>query len=160
VHVPVPWFLIRPARRAYGYFRTGVAVEGSAWLCDHSHVPFIFGGGSGRVEFDRVPQHVDVELRFWNRRGGRVTIMEVAAIDLPLRTLELAVSTFDPFESVTLEEGSAQETRNFVLVPKDAPEERVEAAVGDPLELQFRSSRGSERWARPRIRLQLGVRSP
>jgi hypothetical protein len=133
-------------------------VEGKAWLCDVSHGPLVSFGE--HVEVDRVPQHVDVELRFWNRRGERITILELAAIDLPLRTIDLVDSSANPFKPVTLEEGAPPENRHFVLVPKEAPDERVEAAVGDPLELEFRPSRGSERWARPRIRLQLGVRSP
>jgi len=157
VHVPAPSFLITPVRRAYGYFRTGVKVEGDAWLCDQNHFYMSSGGVSSR---DRVPQHIDVELRFWNRRGGRVTIIDVASIDLPLRTLDLAVAEWEPFKSVTLEEGGGQETRSFVLVPRGAPEERVEASTGDLLDLEFRPSRGSERSARPRIRLSLGVQSP
>jgi hypothetical protein len=156
VHLPSLAFLIRPIRHGWQYFRTGVKVEGEAWLCDRSHALISFGEPID----DRVPQHIDVEARFWNRRGGRVTILDVAAIDLPLRTIELAVASWAPFDSVTLEEGGSKETREFALVSRFAPEERVEAAVGDPLELEFTPSRGSERWARPRLRRQLGVRSP
>jgi hypothetical protein len=144
------------ARRAITYFRSGVAGEGRAWFCTQPHPAILFGRGDHFVRTPSVPQHIEVDLSLWNRRGGRVTVIDVAKIDLPWRSQELAVAPFLPFESATLEEGGPQQTRHFALVPRGKPKERVEAAMGDPLVLEFRPSRGSERWARPRIRLTLG----
>jgi hypothetical protein len=76
------------------------------------------------------------------------------------RTAGLALADWTDFETATLEEGAAPETREFVLVPSSDPEGRVEASAGEALELRFRPSRGSERWAQPRIRIHLDVRSP
>src|SRR6266404_7611001 len=70
------WF-----RGWYGYFRTGVAVEGRAWLCDHDHAPVYLDGQPSRPEL----QHVDVDLRFWNRRNGRVTASAGSASSEELR---------------------------------------------------------------------------
>jgi hypothetical protein len=155
VHVPIPFgSLARRVRGAYSYFRTGVNVDGRAWLCDKSHGPWAI---IGDVEIGTAPvaQHIDVELRFWNRRGGRVTVIELAEINLPLRNFELALAEWRDFEPVELEEGGAPQKREFVLVPRDASKGRVEAAMGDQLDLAFRPSRGSERFARPRVRLIL-----
>lgn len=104
-------------------------------------------------------QHVDVELRFWNRRGERVTVIEIADAGIPLYQVELPDQAWPAFKSLTLEPGDPPQESNFVLVPKDAPEARVEAALGARLDLEFRPSRGSERWARPSIRLPLELRT-
>lgn len=155
MHFPTPLFLARPILRLYSYFRSGVAVEGRAWFCTESH-PFVaFGRGDYVATSPDVPLHIDVEVRFWNRRGARVSVFEVVAADL-LRDVELAVATGNPFVPVELDEGGSPQIRKFSLVPKHDPEAGVEAAMGDPLSLQFRASRGSERWARPRVRLTLG----
>jgi hypothetical protein len=71
-----------------------------------------------------------------------------AAINLPLRVMELTVADWLPFKEVTLGTGGPRQTRKFVLVPRHAPEGRMEAAAGDPLELEFRPSQ-----RRPRRRL-------
>jgi hypothetical protein len=142
--------------RAYSYFRTGVGVEGEAWFCVEGHGPFASFGGE-TIAIQRL-QHIDVEVRFWNRRRDPVAILGVAEINLPLRETELAVADWLPFKEVTLPAGGSRQTRKFALVPSDAPEERVEAAAGDPLELEFRPSRGSERWARPRLSVSVRAR--
>jgi hypothetical protein len=155
VHVPLPFgAAMRRFRSAYSYFRTGVAVEGTAWLCGGEHAMAFFAGERRRA----VPQHVDVELSFWNRRNERVTILEIAHARIPLYNVDLTDATWPNFDAATLEPGAKPEERSFVLVPRDDPKGRVEATVGSWLELEFRPSRGSERWARPRIRCQLGVR--
>jgi hypothetical protein len=41
---------------------------------------------------DPVPQHIDVELRFWNRRGGRVTILGIAEMKILSRAAGLALA--------------------------------------------------------------------
>ena len=158
VHIPNLSLIVRPLRHADCYFRTGVKVEGEAWLCESPHGIFVGFDGPPNTTGRNWPQHVDVEVHFWNRRNNPVTVLDVASIALPWRDVELAVATSDPFKPVTLGSDGAQQTREFGLVPKDAPDQRVEAAVGDPLEIEFRPSRGSERWARPRIRLTLKTR--
>ncbi len=107
MHIPNPSMLVRPVRRAYCYFRSGVAVEGEAWLCADSHGPFFAVGDGPIIEGSARPQHIDVEVRFWNRRGDPVTVLAVASISLPRRDVELAVSTWYAFGPVTLppEEG-------------------------------------------------------
>lgn len=75
MHIPIPFAgLAQRFRRAYSYFRTGVVVEGRACLCDTEHQMFWVLGAPSR----KVPQHVDVELKFWNGRNERITILEVA----------------------------------------------------------------------------------
>jgi hypothetical protein len=157
MHIPIPVAaLARSLRRAYTYFRTGVAVEGEAWLCEQDHIPIIW---SGQIR-QSVLQHVDVDLRFWNRRHQRVTILELAGARIPMYRVELEAASYPTFNPLTLEPGANRQESFFVLVPRGAPDTRVEAAVGSWLELEFLPSGGSERWARPRIRLQLGVRDP
>jgi hypothetical protein len=105
-----------------------------------------------------VPQHIDVTARLWNRRGERVAVIEVARAVIPSYGVELTTAGVWPdFKSVTLEPGAAPVEASFVLVPKDDPKARVEAAAGAWLEVEFRPSRGSERWAGPRLRCQLGA---
>jgi hypothetical protein len=86
VHIPNPSALVRPLRRTYQYFRTGVDLDGDAWLCTESHVPLTFVGPEG-AERDRVSQHIDVSLRFWNRRSDPVAVIEIAKVDLPARSM-------------------------------------------------------------------------
>ena len=106
----------------------------------------------------KVPQHIDVTARLWNRRGERVTVIEITRAVIPSYGVELTTAGVWPnFKSVTLEPGAAPVEASFVLVPKAEPKGRVEAAVGAWLEVEFRPSRGSERWARPRLRCQLGA---
>src|SRR6476661_5167038 len=145
------WF-----RDWYGYFRTGIAVEGRAWLCDYDHASWYIDGQPSRPEL----QHIDVDLRFWNRRSGRVTVLDIAEARVPLLRLELTDAAAQPFKPVTLEQGDKQEESYFILLPKHAPESRVEATTGALLELEFRPSRGSERWGRPTISLPLELRRP
>ena len=154
MHVALPFGAIaRRARSAYSYFRTGVHVEGSAHLCDDEHLQIFVWGQPTR----KVPQHVDVTAKFWTRRNERVTVIEIARAVIPTYGVELTTAGVWPsFESVTLEPGDAPVESSFVLVPKDDPKGRVEATVGAWLEVEFRPSRGSERWARPRFRSQLG----
>lgn len=157
MHVALPFGAAwRRLTGLYSYFRTGVKIEGEAWLCNHDHVALIsFGGGQDE---SKVPQHVDVELRFWNRRAERVSVIEILRAEIPTYSAELTPD--DEFKPLTLEPGAAPLESSFELVPKDDPGARVEAALGAWLELEFRPSRGSERWARPRFRCQLGGRGP
>jgi hypothetical protein len=157
VHVPIPFSgIFRALRGGYSYFRTGVKVEGDAWLCDLEHPPLISYGDP--IPRARVPQHVDVELRFWNRRNERITVLEVAEARVPMYGLELTDADWRRFLPLTLEPGAPRQESIFVLLPKDEPATRVEASVGAWLELAFMPSRGSERWARPRFRGQFKVR--
>jgi hypothetical protein len=104
-----------------------------------------------------VPQHVDLTAKLRNRRGERVTVIEIARAVIPAYSIELTPADMWPhFKPVTLEPGAAPVEASFVLAPKDDPKGRVDAAVGAWLEVEFRPSRGSERWARPRLRCQLG----
>jgi hypothetical protein len=155
VHIPFPFSaLVDAARHTHRYFKTGVRVEGDAWLCDKEHI--LFGDPSGRAS---VPQHVDVELRFWLRRGQRATVLEVAAARIPQRgDLELVEAPWRSFSPVTVEGGGPPRPSMFSLVPRHNPKGRVEASVGDRLHLEFLPSTGSERWARPNIEVPLGVR--
>jgi hypothetical protein len=154
MHVPVPFGAIaRRMASAYSYFRTGVAIEGRAWLCDDGH-PMIYAGG----EWPTAPRHVDVDLKLWNRRGDRVTVLEIARAEIPSYSVQLSASSYPDFKAVTLEPGADRVERYFVLVPKHDPEGRVDAAVRAWLHLEFRPSRGSERWARPRFRCQLELK--
>jgi hypothetical protein len=154
MHVPIPFARIaRGCSNASRYYRTGVEVEGAAYLRDDSHGPWAVIGDT--VMEIRHEQHIDVELSFWNRRGGRVTVLEPATIRILSREQPLAVADWQPFEAATLEEGGAPVTRSFALVPRDDPKARVEVSGGEVLELRFRPSRGSEKWAQPRIRLPL-----
>ena len=143
--------------RAYSYFRTGVRVEGEAWFCTQAHGP-LTAVGDVVIEGPDRPQHIDVEVRLWNSRGGPVAIIGVAAIDLRVREMELAVADWRPFNDVKLGTGGPRVTREFSLVPKDDPQGRVEASSGNPLVLEFRPSRGSERWARPRLQVRVMAR--
>lgn len=84
---PVPWSsLVGVVQRTYGYFRTGIAVEGEAHLCEGAHL-LIYTGGP----WPPAPQHVDVSVRFWNRRGRRVSVLEVADARILSREGRLAV---------------------------------------------------------------------
>jgi hypothetical protein len=123
MHVALPFGAAR--RRltsAYSYFRTGVAVEGRAWLCDDEHT-MIYSGGDWR----KVPQHVDVDLKLWNRRNERVTVLGIVRAEIPSYGVELKSSSWPEFKSVTLEPGADQVDSYFVLVPKDDPKAHVEA---------------------------------
>ena len=158
MHLPFP---IGPIWRrcvdGFRYFKTGIAVEGvAARLCEDGHGPLVAIGDE--VISDRLPQHIDVEVRFWNRRGGRVTVIEVAETKILSRLQPLAIADWAPFEPATLEEGAAPVTREFVLVPKNDPQGRVEVSTGEVLELRFRPSRGSERWAQPHVQMHLETR--
>jgi hypothetical protein len=154
MHVPLPFSAIaRRVRSGYSYFRTGVHIEGRAHLCDDEHLQIWVGGQPTR----KVPQHVDVTAKLWNRRGERVTAIEIARAVIPAYSVELTPADMWPdFKPVTLEPGAAPLEASFVLAPKNDPKGRVEAAVGAWLEVEFRPSRGSERRARPRLRCQLG----
>jgi hypothetical protein len=156
VHFSIPFAVVgHQLRSGYAYLRSGVRVEGRAWLCDTDHAPFYV---EGQPEHSS-PQHVDVDLRFWNRRSERVTVLGITAARIPRFDADLAASDWPSFKPLTLEPGDNPQESFFVLVPKDAPGARVEATTGSWLDLEFRPSRGSERWARPRIRLHLGLRS-
>jgi hypothetical protein len=152
VHIPNPAGLIRQARHAWQYFRNGVHVDGNAYLCDDDHSMVIDGNSR------KVLQHVDVELRFWNRRSERITVIEIVEAKIPLFRVELTDSEWPKFEPITLEPGARPTEVSFVLRPKHDPKARVEASTGSWLDLEFRPSRGSERWARPKIRLTLTTR--
>lgn len=155
VNVPLPFSALAGAvRNAYGYFRTPVRVEGSAILCEAEHLGV--WGGLDR-ELATKPQHIDVEARFWSRRG-RVSVLEVSEARILSRAEPLAVAAWDFFKPVTLEEGGPDEKREFTIVPRGDPKRRVEAAVGEVLVVEFRPSRGSERFARPRLEVPLGMR--
>ena len=149
--------LAQRAQHLYGYFRTGIEVEGSAWFCTDDHT-YVKGMGLGQPPAQPVPQHIDVDVRFWNRRGDRVTVVGVDEAKIETRTLHLVSSSALPFKSATLEEGAAPEARHFALVPRDDPDGRVEAAEGSNLRLYFRPSRGSEKFARPRVSMSIGVK--
>jgi hypothetical protein len=145
MRIPMPFAAVaHRARDAWSYFRTGVKVEGQAWLCSNEHLQVWVSG----MPVKQVPQHVDVELRFWNRRGPRVTVSEIADARIPLFGLVLADGAWPEFKPLTLEPGDPPLEANFVLVPKGAPKvgptPRVEAFTGAILELEFRPSRGSE----------------
>src|SRR3954465_1834102 len=96
-------------------------------------------------------------LRFSNRRSDPVTVIGVVDIDLPqrkvevrkgeLQRVELDLAGWSPFEPGHLPEGGERQGREYALVPRDAPDARVEASYGDRLVLHFRPSRGDERWA-------------
>lgn len=102
---------------------------------------------------------VQVEGRA-NRRHDRVTVVDIAEASIPMFNLELEAPAADPFESVTLEPGAPPQESHFVLVPKGSPNSRVESTSGAILELEFRPGRGSERWARPTIRMPLSMPLP
>jgi hypothetical protein len=157
VHIQLPFSgILRTLRGGYSYFRTGVKVEGDAWLCDLEHPPLISFGDP--IQRARVPQHVDVELRFWNRRNNRVSILEIAEACVPLYNLDLSSAPWRPFHELTLEPGAQPQQSNFSLVPKDDPEACAETTVGAWLELEFRPGGGLERWASPRFRGQFKLR--
>jgi hypothetical protein len=160
VHVSFPFgWAYRKTRWLVWFFNSGVEVEGRAWFCEYAHgIAGLPGLVSG--EFPRVPQHIDLELRFWNRRGGRVTVIEPAEIRILSRTVNLKADGALPFDPVTLEEGDAPVSRYFALVPSNDPASRVEASTGEVLRLVFRPSRGSERWGRPEWEGWIAVRQP
>lgn len=155
VHITIPGAAIaQRARRTFCYFRTGIAAEGTAWLCDSDHSPLVYGDRPAGTR----AQHVDVKLRFWNRRNERVSVIEITDARIPLFSVELVSAPWQPFKELTLEEGAPPQRSFFALVPKNAPDVRVEASTGAFLEIEFRPSRGSEKWARPRLVLPLGLR--
>ena len=149
--------LAKRAQHSYGYFRTGVEVEGRAWFCadDHTYVKL---ASLSQPRAQPVSQHIDVEVRFWNRRGDRVTVVDVDKAKVETRTFDLVSSSALPFKTATLEEGAAPEARHFALVRRDDPDGRVEAAAGETLQVYFRPSRGSEKFARPRVSMSIGVK--
>jgi hypothetical protein len=136
----VPWgSFVGPVRRVYGYFRTGVRVEGQAVLCEDSH-PMIY---TEQTMGQRRPQHIDIEARLWNSRGGRVSILDVADARILSRTQWLDVASWHAFRPLTLDEGAQPEPSYFSLVPRDNPDARVEVALGEVVVVEFRPSRGS-----------------
>jgi len=156
MHLPMPFAAVTKAvRRTYGYFTSGIAVEGRAWLCESGH-PLIWMSGT---PWPQRPQHIDVELLLWNRRGDPVAVLEIAEARILSRTVKLAPATWDPFEEVELKPGAPRTQSDFVLVPADAPDGRVEVALGEVLRLRLRPSRGSKRWGWPEADLRLGLPS-
>ena len=83
-------------------------------------------------------------------------MIEIAEARIPQFNLDLEVD--GSFKPITLEEGDKPHKVHFELVPKGDKKSRVEAAVGAWLNVEFRPSRGSERWARPTLHVQLGSR--
>lgn len=156
MHIPISLgALKRRLTNVYSYFRTGVKVEGEAWLCDNGH-PIAFHPDQ---PWPRATQHVDVELRFWNRRNERITVIDIVSARISTYALELTDQRGSgAFESVTLDAGDPPQESDFRLVPKHDLNARVEASAGALLAIEFRPSRGSERWARPRFTCNLGVR--
>jgi hypothetical protein len=96
MHVPLPFSAIaRRVRSGYSYFRTGVHIEGRAHLCDAEHLQIWVGGQQTR----KVPQHIDVTARLWNRRGERVTVIEIARAVIPTYGVELTPQACGPTSS-------------------------------------------------------------
>jgi hypothetical protein len=163
MNLPVPWeWLLGPARRTYGYFRTGVKVEGKATLCEDGHNPVlvVFDNVDPALSTKSRPQHIDVEVEFWNRRDSRISILDVAEAKIVSREQALSVAPWFTFSRVTLEGGDQPQKVPFVLVPAGDPDARVEVGVGEVLVVDFLPSRGSERFARPRLRVRLGLQEP
>jgi hypothetical protein len=111
MHVPNPLGLARPAQRTWSYFRSGVRVEGEAFLTDEPAFLIWFEGMPER----RVPQHVYISLRFWASRSEPVTVIDIARAEIPLYRVELA--DFGTFDSVTLNPGQKPVESYFRLYP-------------------------------------------
>src|SRR4051794_38189533 len=122
MHMPMPFaWIINVARQTYGYFASGVGVEGRAWLCESGHPAAWYSGDPWPTR----PQHVDVELLLWNRRGDPVAVLDLAEARILSRTAPLMVAKWFPFKEVALEPGAARTKSHFALVPLMAPDERV-----------------------------------
>jgi len=104
----------------------------------------------------RVPQYVHVALRFWASRSDPVTVIDIVTAAIPSFGVELL--DYGSFSAVTLEPGQRPVESYFDLFPKENREARVEATTGSLLKIEFRASRGSERWARPTFTYPLGMR--
>jgi len=131
------------------FVRSPVGIEGDAWLCTRSH-PLAWYIGAPDPPPD--PQHVDVELRMWNRSANRLTVFDVASAragDQPLK-----VGRYHSLEQVTLEPGGPRATIRFELAPED--DSALTAGAGDEVTLRFKTSRGViGTLGRPAIRLAL-----
>ena len=104
MHLPSPLAVLNPVRRAWAYFRTGVRLEGEAYLCEDSHsIIFVVPG----PDPDPRPQHLDVDLSIWNARGEPVTIIDLAEMRILSRAPALRLAPFNSaWESVPLEPGA------------------------------------------------------
>jgi hypothetical protein len=106
------------------------------------------------------PQHIDVRVQFWSRRSEAAAILEIAEARILSRSFLLAPASWNSFDEVAVDASGRRVESFFSLVPTLDPDGRVEASTGEVLHLEFRPSRGSEKWARPWVDLPIGVKDP
>ena len=124
----VPAVNVRPFEWLFLWAQERPVFNATATLCTYGH-PIVFYLG------DPPPQmrlHVDVELEVFKRRGGRVSIYELANAEVNGQEL-----TPDDFRGIEVEGGAPPVRTSITLARSQGP---VQAAAGDEVVLRFRAT--------------------
>jgi hypothetical protein len=128
--------LVRAAGAVSSRLNERPTIEAEAHLCTSEHILISWGGVSDL----KSEQHVDVDLLFRKTRGGKVTAYELASATVNRQPLEEGWSAFTPVEL----EGGGTPVKKTIPFVKRGGRSPVEAAVGDVVELVFRSTHTSK----------------